>query len=82
MDRTEIIEKIKTTIKDCFPDMKTDELQEDSVINTETSIDSMGFVLIICKLEALFDIRIPERQWQKLQTLGDVTDAIYKRVSK
>ena len=82
MDRSEIIGKIKTTIKDCFPDMKTDELQEDSVINTETSIDSMGFVLIICKLEALFDIRIPERQWQKLSTLGDVADAIEKRLPK
>ena len=41
----------------------------------------MGFVLIICKLEALFDVRIPERQWAKLQTLGDVADAIEKRIS-
>ena len=54
MERTEIIEKIKTTISDCFPDMDVSSLEEDSVINTETSIDSMGFVLIICKLEALF----------------------------
>ena len=42
----------------------------------------MGFVLIICKLEALFDVRIPERQWQKLLTLGDVADAIMKRLPK
>ena len=82
MDRTEIIEKIKTTISDCFPDMDTKSLEESSVINTETSIDSMGFVLIICKLEAFFDIRIPERQWQKLSTLGDVADAIEKRLPK
>ena len=82
MDRTEIIEKIKTTIKACFPDTDTEALEEDSVINTDTSIDSMGFVLIICKLEALFDIRIPERQWQKLSTLGDVADAIEKRLPK
>ena len=82
MERNEIIEKIKTTIKDCFPDMDVSSLEEDSVINTETSIDSMGFVLIICKLEALFDIRIPERQWQKLSTLGDVADAIEKRLPK
>ena len=82
MDRTEIIEKIKTTIKDCFPDMDVTSLEEESVTTTETSIDSMGFVLIICKLEALFDIRIPERQWQKLSTLGDVADAIEKRLPK
>ena len=74
------MEKTRKVIADCFPDMNVDELREDSVINTETAIDSMGFVLVICKLEALFNVKIPERQWQKLQTLGDVVDAICKRL--
>ena len=82
MTRQDILEKTKTIIYDCFPDMKDTPLTEDSVINTETAIDSMGFVLIICKLEALFDVRIPERQWKKLSTLGDVVDAIEKRLPK
>ena len=80
MTRQEVLEKIKKVIADCFPDMDVEALQEDSVINTETSIDSMGFVLVICKLEALFDVKIPERQWNRLQTLGDVADAICKRL--
>ena len=80
MSRAEVIEKIKEVINNCFPDMAGQELQEDTVINTETAIDSMGFVLVICKLEALFDVRIPERQWKRLQTLGDVVDAIWKRM--
>lgn len=80
MTRQEILDKTKTVIFDCFPDMKDMELNEGTVINTETAIDSMGFVLIICKLEALFDVRIPERQWKKLSTLGDVVDAIEKRL--
>ena len=82
MTRQEILQKTRTVIYDCFPDMKDMELREDTVINTETAIDSMGFVLIICKLEALFDVRIPERQWKKLSTLGDVVDAIEKRLPK
>lgn len=81
MSREEVLEKTKGVIFDCFPDLKDQELTEDTVINNETAIDSMGFVLIICKLEALFDVRIPERQWKKLQTLGDVVDAIYKRLT-
>ena len=81
MTRQEVMEKTKKVISDCFPDMDVTALQEDSVINTETAIDSMGFVLVICKLEALFDVRIPERQWKKLQTLGDVVAAIYKRIA-
>ena len=79
MTRQEVLEQTKRIIYDCFPDLKDVELQEDTVINTETAIDSMGFVLVICKLEALFDVRIPERQWKRLQTLGDVVDAIWKR---
>ena len=80
MTRQEVLEQTKKVIYDCFPDMQDVDLQEDSVINTETAIDSMGFVLVICKLEALFDVRIPERQWKKLQTLGDVVDAICRRL--
>ena len=80
MTRQEVLAKTKKVISDCFPDMDVEALGEDSVINTETAIDSMGFVLVICKLEALFNVKIPERQWQKLQTLGDVVDAIMKRL--
>ena len=80
MTRQEVLDQTRKIIYDSFPDMKDVDLQEDSVINTDTAIDSMGFVLVICKLEALFDVRIPERQWKKLQTLGDVVEAIWKRV--
>ena len=50
MTRQEVLEKTKTVIFDCFPEMKDQDMKEDSVINTETAIDSMGFVLVICKL--------------------------------
>ena len=82
MTRQEVLEKTKKLIHDCFPDMDVERLSEESVINTETAIDSMGFVLVICKLEALFDVKIPERQWNKLSTLGDVVDALWKRIEK
>ena len=82
MTRQDVIQEIKTVIFNCFPDMEGQELTEDTVINTETAIDSMGFVLVMCKLEAMFDIKIPERQWAKLSTLGDVADAILKRLPK
>ena len=71
-------EKIRKVIRDCVPEMVGEQLEEDTVINTETAIDSMGFILVICKLEAMFDVKIPERQWKKLSTMGDVADAIMK----
>lgn len=82
MTRQEIIEKIKSVLAECFPEQDFSDLREDSVINTDEAIDSMGFVLVICKLEAFFDIRIPQRQWQKMLTLGDVANTIEKYLAK
>ena len=82
MTRQEVLDQTRKIIYDSFPDMKDVDLQEDTVINTETAIDSMGFILVICKLEALFDIKIPQRQWSKLSTLGDVADAVQKALEK
>ena len=82
MTRQEVLENIRTVVYNCYPDMEGMDIREDTVINTDTAIDSMGFVLVICKLEALFDVRIPERQWSKLLTMGDVADAIMKRLPK
>ena len=82
MTRQEVIDQIREVIFNSFPDMAGQDIQEDTVINTDTAIDSMGFVLVICKLESIFDVRIPERQWSKLMTMGDVADAILKRLPK
>jgi acyl carrier protein len=80
--REEILNRTIEVIQECAPEMEGKELREDTVINTDAAIDSMGFTLVICRLEANFDVQIPNRQWQKLQTLGDVVDAIEKRVNK
>ena len=82
MTRQEIMEKTIEVVHECVPETEDQELREDTVINTDTAIDSMGFTLIICRLEATFDVKIPDRQWQKLYTLGDVVSAIEKRLKK
>ena len=78
MTRAEVLEKTRRIVLDLYPEMADVDLTEDTVVNTDIGIDSMGFVLIICKLEALFGVKIPERQWNKLSTLGDVVDTIMK----
>ena len=82
MTRDEILEKTKKVIYDCMPELAGVEIREDSVVNTDMGLDSMNFILIICRLEALFDVKIPERQWNKLSTLGEVVDAFEKRINK
>ena len=79
MKREVILQKTIRVIRDCVPELQEQELSEASVVNTDMGMDSMNFILVICRLEALFDVKIPDRQWQKLATLGDVVDAIEKR---
>lgn len=78
--RQDVLEQTREVIFESVPELEGMELREDTVINTDAAIDSMGFTLVICRLEARFDVRIPNRQWQKLSTLGDVVDAICKRL--
>lgn len=80
MNRQEIFDKVLEVVHDCVPETEDQELTESTVINTDTAIDSMGFTLIICRLEANFGVKIPDRQWQKLYTVGDVVSAIEKRL--
>jgi acyl carrier protein len=80
MKREEILEKTIRVIYDSVPELQGKKLAEDSVVNTDMGMDSMNFILVICRLEALFAVKIPDRQWAKLSTLGDVVDAIQKRL--
>ena len=82
MTRDEILEKTKKVIYDCMPELAGVEINETSVVNTDMGLDSMNFILIVCRLEALFGVKIPERQWNKLSTLGEVVDAFDKRINK
>jgi len=74
--REEILNTAKKIIYDNVPEMAGENLTEDTVLNTETAVDSMGFILIVTKLEGAFDVRIPDGEWNKMSTLGDVVDAI------
>jgi len=80
MTRQEIFDRTIEIVHECVPETEGQDLREETVINTDTAIDSMGFTLIICRIEADFGVRIPDRQWQKLYTVGDVVSAIEKRM--
>ena len=81
MDRQEILNRAVKTIYECVPELDGVELREDTSVNSDMGIDSMSFILVVCKLEEEFDIRIPNRQWSRISTLGQLADAIeeYKK---
>ncbi len=80
MSREELFKLIVENVYECAPDIEGKELTEETVINTDTGVDSMGVTLIMCRLEATLNVKVPQRQWKKLFTLGDVVDAFYAQL--
>lgn len=81
MTRTDILETIRKVTHDSMPEMDVGVLSEETRF-AETEIESMGLMLIICRLEAALDIRIPDEQWSQLASVKDVIDAIQEKISE
>jgi acyl carrier protein len=82
MTREEVSEKIKKIIFDSVPDRVPEVIADDTVVNNDMAIDSMGFILVICRCEAELGVKIPERKWQKLSTFGEVVDEFMLQLKK
>ncbi len=76
MTRKEITDKIVTILKENLDEWENEDITEDSVLNTDTGLDSMRFIYVMTKIESTFNIKVPERKWSKLVTMKDVIDAI------
>lgn len=80
--RDEVIAKTKKLIEDNVPDMYGKDLKEDTILNAEGNVDSMGFILVLTKLEGFYNVKIPDDEWDSLRTLGDVADAVLRNLNK
>lgn len=80
--RDEVIAKTKKLIEDNVPDMYGKDLREDTILNAEGNVDSMGFILVLTKLEGFYNVKIPDDEWDSLRTLGDVADAVLRNLNK
>ena len=74
--RDELKAIIIKLIHDFIPELQDAELDEDSVINTDTNIDSLSLIMLITKVESTFEIRIPRKQWTTINTLGELLDKV------
>ena len=74
--REEIPTRTVKLIHDFVPELQDAELTEESTINTDAAMDSMSMILVITKVESTFDISIPSADWDKINTLGDLIDAV------
>ncbi|MEE8792111.1 MAG: acyl carrier protein [Erysipelotrichaceae bacterium] len=78
LEREEVIQGVITVIRDNVPEMFGSDLNENTVLNEHGNVDSMGFILIVTKLEGKYDVHLPDEAWISLTTVGDLADAILK----
>ena len=76
LSREEIKAKVIKLIHNFIPELQDAELDEDSIINTDTNIDSLSLIMLITNVESTFDIRIPRKEWTEINTLGELLDKI------
>ena len=74
--REEIRTKVIKLIHDFIPELQDVEIDESSIINTDANIDSLSLIMLITKVESTFNIRIPRKQWTKINTLAELLDKI------
>ena len=80
MTREAVLEKARKIIRDNVPDMFGEELNESTVLNEKGNVDSMGFILVLTKLEGELGCMIPDSEWDKISTLGDLADLAMKHM--
>ena len=76
VQREEVLKRTKQIIQENMPDMfgSVDDMTEKTTLNKQNgNIDSMGFILIITKLEAEFNAEVPDHKWNRLTTFSAST---------
>jgi acyl carrier protein len=81
MEEKDIFDEVVKIIKAYFPDTDEKSLTMDTKVNTETKVDSLGFVLIISKVEAKYNLHIPDRAVNRFVTIGDLVRYVGKKAT-
>ena len=76
--KEEIKDKLIFILKDNILEFQEIEIDEDTKINTQKSLDSITFIYLMCKIEEGFEIKISEKNWIKMETIGDIIKEIQK----
>ena len=76
--KEEIKDKLIQIIKENVLEFQEIEIDLDTKINTQKSLDSITFIYLMCKIEEAFEIKISEKKWIKMETVGDILKEIQK----
>lgn len=81
MERSEIIEIIKTVISD-ETEISKEEIQENSLLMRDLELSSMEVLTIIGRLEEEFSVLTNVNELNQITTVGELADYIASVISK
>lgn len=79
--KEQIQSNIAKLVKQYIPSLQNEEITRETPINSK-GYESLNYILIICTLESDYDVKIPDKVWMKLDTVGDVVDTVYDMAEK
>lgn len=70
-----MLEQIKEVI--CgYVDVEPEDITENSRLISDLKLSSLDIVMIFVELEKLFNVKIPEKLYQKVKTVGGLKEYI------
>lgn len=78
MERNEIIEKLTTIFYEVFNDNNI-VLRDDMTANDVENWDSLTHMLMITKVEEVFDIKFKLKELNKLKQVGDIVSLLMEK---
>lgn len=80
-DAQEVREKVIKVVSEQLG-VETDKISDDTSFVNDLGADSLDFVEMVMELEDEFDIKIPEDNADKIQTVGDAVSFILSESAK
>lgn len=79
--KEQIQSNIAKLVKQYIPSLQNEEITRETPINSK-GYESLNYILIICTLESDYGVKIPDKVWMKLDTVGDVVDTVFDMAEK
>lgn len=81
VSKVEIEKNIATLVKKYVPSLANETITRETEINSK-GFESLNYIYIVCTLEGDYNVKIPDKVWLKLRTVGDVVDTVYDMANK
>ncbi|MBS1169634.1 MAG: hypothetical protein H6R01_552 [Burkholderiaceae bacterium] len=81
MERQELRQIVIGTLRSIAPEVEEGELVDDEPLRNQVDLDSMDWLNFLIGLHNRLKVEIPEADYAKLVTLGNVLDYLNERLT-